>query len=451
MKKVLVLLLVLVLALSMFTACGKDKATDKLVIWSFTNEMKTVATAFMKANPDIEVEYVMIPMTDGEFQTKVKAAIQSGDVPDVMALEAAFVREYVESDWLADLTHLVPMAEELETYQFVLDVGTYEGVTKAYSYQATPGAVFYRRSLAKEYFGTDDPADIQAMMSDMDGFAQMAATIQEKSAGATYIVPSNGDFTNPFFMNRDKPWVVDGALHIDPKVEDLFDTAKMFRDMGYEAQATQWQEGWFAGMNDSLADADGNAKQVFCYFLPTWGLPYVLMPNGGDTAGDWAAVTGPLPYSWGGTWAGVLADSQNKVNAEEFVKFFALNEDTLTNWALGTYSNDWLKEVDPDIGDEQAQGPGDFVSSQVVVNKIVSEFDDAETSAFLAGQNSYSGFAAAAPTIDLGLMQGTDDAIQRALNDVLNGYVQGDYATYDEAIAVFKDAVRSAVPDITVE
>ena len=52
--------------------------------------------------------------------------------------------------------------------------------------------------------------------------------------------------------------------------------AKLFRDEGYEAQAGQWQEGWFAGMNDSLVDAEGNAKQVFSYFLPTWGLPYVL-------------------------------------------------------------------------------------------------------------------------------------------------------------------------------
>ena len=53
----------------------------------------------------------------------------------------------------------------------------------------------------------------------------------------------------------------------------------MMRDNGYESGATQWTEGWFAGMNDTLKDANGTPKKVFSYFLPTWGLPYVLSPN----------------------------------------------------------------------------------------------------------------------------------------------------------------------------
>ncbi len=61
------------------------------------------------------------------------------------------------------------------------------------------------------------------------------------------------------------------------------------------------------------------------------------------------------------------------------------------------------------------QAPGDFVSSQVVVEAITASFDDSELSAFLAGQNSYAGFAAAAPSVNAKLMTGSDDAIQRAM------------------------------------
>ena len=52
----------------------------------------------------------------------------------------------------------------------------------------------------------------------------------------------------------------------------------------------------YAGMNDTLQDAEGNPKQVFSYFLPTWGLPYVLSPNAttadksSTTVGDWAMI-----------------------------------------------------------------------------------------------------------------------------------------------------------------
>lgn len=440
------------------TETGAPAPAGKTVlnVWSFTNEINTMAIAFEKQNPNVDVVYTMIPMTNGEYQTKLKAALGTADAPDVIALEAAFVKEYVEADFLADIGDLKDEAAAAKTYQFVLDVGTNEGVLKALAYQATPGAVFYRRSLAKEYFGTDDPAEIQKLMGDLDKFTQMAATIKEKSDGNTYMVASSGDFQNPFFANRAQPWVVDGALVVDPLVEKYVETAKLFRDNGYEAQAQQWQEGWFAGMNDSLVDASGAPKQVFCYFLPTWGLPYVLAPNSksadgaSNTGGDWGVVTGPLPYQWGGTWLGAMAESSKLELAKEFIRFATIDEENLTNWATGVYTNDYLKAIDPAVAPDQQQAAGDFVSSQVVVEKITASFDNSELSAFLSGQNSYAGFAAAAPTVNAKLMTGSDDAIQRALNDPINQYLNGeiDLATM---WSTWKDALRAEFPDLMIK
>ncbi len=57
-----------------------------------------------------------------------------------------------------------PSPKDLKTYQAGIDVGANDGVNKAFTFQATPGAFFYRRSIAKECLGTDDPAEIQAMV-----------------------------------------------------------------------------------------------------------------------------------------------------------------------------------------------------------------------------------------------------------------------------------------------
>jgi hypothetical protein len=46
------------------------------------------------------------------------------------------------------LNDLLPLTEELKTFPFAVETATHDGITKGYSYQATPGAFEYRRSIA---------------------------------------------------------------------------------------------------------------------------------------------------------------------------------------------------------------------------------------------------------------------------------------------------------------
>jgi multiple sugar transport system substrate-binding protein len=458
MKRISYVLSVLVIASMLLSACGlfKPKAlSGTLKVWSFTNEIKTMAIAFQGKHPEVKVEYTMIPMTNGEYQTKVKAAAGTKDSPDVVALEAAFVKEWVEADLLANLNDLVPLTKDLKTYPAVVQVGTDKGVAKAFSYQATPGAFFYRRSIAKECLGTDDPAKVQEMVGDMTKFIETAAKIKACGTGDYYTVGTGAELFTPFLSNRAQPWVVDGKMVIDPKIQEYIKFAKLMRDEGYESGATQWSEGWFAGMNDTLKDAKGTPKKIFSYFLPTWGLPYVLSPNstpkdgGKGTGGDWAMVSGPLSYQWGGTWVGGLDGSPNAALAKEFIKFVALDEENLTNWATGVYTNAYLKAIDPTTPDDQKQDAGDFVSSQKVVEKITASFDKSTLADFLGGENSYGAFAKAAPSVNGALMTGSDDAIQRALNDPRDAYLSGKI-TEAEMYAQWLDAVRNEFPDLVI-
>lgn len=468
MKKWLAVLISVFMLVTLFSGCsstgskdGGGKGGEKvLTIWSFTNEAKVFATAFQEKYPDVKVEYTMIPMTEGEYQVKLRSALQSNEGPDVVALEADFVREYVESDYLIDISDLRKYADEVKTFEFTIDVGTdFDGKIKAFSYQATPGLMYYRRSLAKEYFGTDDPDKIQELMSDLEKFEQAAEVVKQKSNGNTYMILSLSDIGRVIIENRSQPWIVDNKLVIDPIVEDLFDLAKRFRQNGYEAQGDQWSESWFAGMNDSLKDAAGNPKKIFAYFLPTWGLSYVLQPNsttsdGQSTFGDWAAIPGPLPYRWGGTWFGITKDSKNIELAKEFIKFATLTEETLKNWALGVYTNEYLKKIDPTVGDDLQQPAGDFVSSAKVVEEITSQFGNTQAAEFLGGQNPYEVFMKAAERLDIsGRMkniQATDFDVQDALWDPLAEYASGNIDK-EEALRRFKEGVKNAIPNIQVD
>ena len=462
MRRSVLFVLSLVLVASMLlAACGTaapaPAATQApaqktvLNVWSFTNEIRTMAIAFEGKHPDVDVVYTMIPMTNGEYQTKLKAAVGTADVPDVVALEAAFVKEWVEADFLADLNDLVPLTKALKTYPAVIQTGTYNGVTKGFSYQATPGAFEYRRSIAKECLGTDEPEKVQAMVSSISKFLETAAKIKECGGGNYYMVGTSAELFNPFLANRKQPWIVDGKLVIDPNVVAYIKFAKLMRDNGYESQAQQWTEGWFAGMNDTLKGADGTPKKVFSYFLPTWGIPYVLIPNSKsdttNTGGDWAMINGPLPYQWGGTWVGAMKDSKKLDLAKEFIKFVALDEENLTNWATGVYTNAYLKAIDPATPEDQAQAPGDFVSSQVVVEKITNTFDGSDLYKWLGGQNNYKAFGEAAPKVNGSLLTGSDDAIQRALEPQRDQYLNGEI-DWNTMWTQWLDQVRNEFPDL---
>lgn len=154
---------------------------DVIEVWSFTNELEQMLDLYKATHPDVKVKFTLVP-TD-VYASKLKNAIQSGNAPDVFAIEEAFVRSFVEEPGvMADLEDLKPDLEEMEILDYTLDVGTdFDGNLRAVSWQAAPGAMFYRRSLAKEYLGTDDPQKVQEYFQDMDKFMETAEIIKEKS------------------------------------------------------------------------------------------------------------------------------------------------------------------------------------------------------------------------------------------------------------------------------
>ena len=399
-------------------SAGKD-ASNKLVVWSFTDELDGMITKYFQEDGRFkgkyEVEYSLTP-TD-QFPNKLDPVLASGSgCPDVFALEDAFVRKYVESGLLLDLTDVYNEIKD-KMIAYPAEVGSYNGKVYGLSWQVTPGAVFYRRSLAKKYLGTDDPAEVQKALANWDKFLETAELLKNKSNGNCYIISSTGDLFKPYASGRKDPWVVNNKLVVDPIMEEYMKMCKVLKDRGLEGRVGQWSEGWFAGMKGVLADEAGNTKEVFSYFLPTWGLHYVLKTNAPETSGDWAMCAGPVGYRWGGTWVGAWAKTKNPNAAKELIKYVATDDTFLENWAKDT---------------------GDVVSNAKVIAKVKDNFSEA----FLGGQNHYAEFAEMAKSVNGKLSQGTDQAIEGIFGEAVGSYVNGE-KSMEQAIADFKEQVAA--------
>ena len=447
MKKLVSLLLALVLTLSVASLALAENPKVTLVVWSFTDELRDMIDKyFVPTHPDIEVKYTLYPTDGSEYRNKLDTIIATAptgdEAPDVFALEAAFVKYYVNSDTTAPLSELGFTDEDFsKSIPAMVQIGTdsRNGQQKASAWQSTPGAMFYRASLAEKYLGVTTPEEFQALVSDWDTFMETAVTVNDKSEGAVKMFNSIGDIWNAYQYNRAQGWVVDGKLNIDPVLYDYLDLALQAEEDGLYNLGTAWSETWYLGMKSDT---------TMTYLLPTWGLHYTLKPNCGNydaatdsklegaegTYGDWRMVDGPVGYSWGGTWLGANsyklaeADEAKKAAVKEFIRFFTLDEDFLYTYA---------KES------------GDFVSNNTVVDRIVAE--GGTPNPFLGGQDHYAAFSTAANLANGAIMTEYDDAINTLWSDnVTTPYSKGE-KDLDTAIADFKAAVAAAFADIIVE
>jgi len=382
----------------------------QLKVWSFTEELANIRNYFRRAHPEINIEYSQTPAD--QFQARLDIALNTGkNAPDIIALEISFVRKYVESGLLLDLTDIYE-ANKDKLLAYPAEIGTYNGKVYAMSWQSYPGAMFYRRSLAKKYLGTDDPNVVQTYFSDFNKFLESAELLRVKSRGSCVVVSSRDDLRNPFLSARKDPWIVNGKPVIDPVMEEYMDICKTLHDNRMEGRVGQWSEGWFDGMEGELKDESGKPMEVFSYFLPTWGLHYVFKTIAPGTAGDWAMIQGPSPYHWGGTWIAAYKGTKNVAAAKEFIRYATTDDVFLEAWAKDT---------------------GNIVNSINVINKIKDNYSEP----YLGGQNHYAQFAETAKVINGKLLQATDDAIEALWDEAVSAYVHEE-KTKAQAIADFR-------------
>ena len=138
---------------------GSKDAEKKLVIWTLADDLKQFAERYCEKNPDTQIETVVIAPAD--YLTKIQSAMRGkAKEPDIIVAEPQMLDTMYEAGYLEDLNQ-----EPYNAQQFADNMVDYvwqagqdaDGVQRAISYQITPAAIYYRRDIAKEVFGTDDP------------------------------------------------------------------------------------------------------------------------------------------------------------------------------------------------------------------------------------------------------------------------------------------------------
>lgn len=428
MKKALSILLAVVMMVGLLAGCG-DKSSKTAEegkvfnIYAWNEEFKGFFEKYYTVPEGITVNWIINPSDGGVYQEKLDQALMAQDSApadqkvDMFLAEADYIIKYVESDFTLDVSTIgVTPADTM--YKYTVQAATdSKGRMKGVSFQCCPAALIYRRSIAKDVLGTDDPAKVQEALSDWNKFNEVAAKAKEKGY---YMTASYVETYRTFSNNVSMPWVdKDNKLQFDPLIETWIDQAKEFLDKGYTLPAGIWDD-----EKNQQMFADG---KTMCFFGPAWYYNF-CMGNAMDPEkgcfGDWAIIQGPQPYFWGGTWLLAAKGTDNPTMVKDIMDTFTINE-----------------EVCSKLVENEMQ-----FSNNTKVNEKYAN-DPNYGNDFLGGQNDTAVFVELAKNIRFEHKTQYDQLLNEQLPGVFLDYFLGNI-TREQAYANFYQYVNEKYPAI---
>ena len=392
-------------------------------IYAWNEEFKGFFEKYYTVPEGVTVNWVINPSDDGVYQQKLDVALQgqataaADEKVDMFLAEADYILKYVDSEYTMDVSKIG--IKPVDTmYQYTVDAATdSNGAMKGVSFQCCPSALIYRRSIAKDVLGTEDPAEVQALLSDWTKFDEAAAKAKDMGY---YMTASFAETYRPFSNNATQPWVTDGQLTIPAEVMTWADQAEKYLSSGYTLTSGVWGDEKNAQMY-----ADG---KTMCFFGPAWYFNF-CMGNAQDPEkgcpGDWAICEGPMAHFWGGTWLLAAEGSDNGDMLADIFNAFTVDEEVCGN-----------------LIKNEAQ----FTNNQAV-NKKFAE-DPNYGSAFLGGQNDVAVFVELAKNIKFKNCTIYDQLLNEKFQTFMLDYYTG-VCDKDTALANFYAYVNETYPAVT--
>ena len=375
-----------------------------------------------------EIHWIINPNQDGVYQQKLDEALMNqadasaDDKVDIFLSETDYVYKY--TDAAADVAMplkdlgIDPDKDLADQYDFTKTTASdADGVQRGSTWQCCPGLLVYRRDIAKDVFGTDDPEEVGKKMKDWD---TAKATAEELKAKGYYTFASYADTFRLYGNSISQPWVEDSAttVNVDQQVMNWIKDSKEWLDAGYLNKTVkgQWNDDWNKAM--------GSESKVFAFLFPAWGIDFTLKPNWDGEDGAWAVTNPPQEYNWGGSYIHAATGTDNPEHAKDIILALTGNKDNLLK-----ISKDY----------------SDFTNTKSGMQEVAK--DDTFASDFLGGQNPFTYFSPVAENIKIAPLSAYDQGCVELLQNAFSDYFQGQ-VDYDKAKSNFETAIKERYPEI---
>ncbi|MDO5392227.1 MAG: ABC transporter substrate-binding protein [Eubacteriales bacterium] len=404
-------------------AAKKDEQVT-VSVWSWDSPyFEALKSAYEAEHPEVKLELTAVEW--GDMQPKVQQALASGsELPVVLVMDNIIIDNWKKMDICEDLAaYGFDKSEYVESLadQAVTEDGTVVGV----EINVCPAGIAYKRDLAKEYFGTDDPNELSEIFNSYDAYAEKGAEVYEKSNGEVYLFHSGQAVAEWLYFADDTPVMSGDTLNYTEKMTNIMSVLTKMRD----ANAVDSYQNGTPEANATYADD----THIF-YPCPSWSPSYYIQGNDPDGAGNWGIMHAPADYIHGGAAAGItkMSSDEQKKAAYDFLIWSTQGEGaTLARDAVGYITpykklmNDpeWVKASDDMI---------EFFGGEDIANLYYQEI---------------------APNTKMAVPSRCDSVFVNVRSDLAQLLMNDKEMTLDDAVNTGKEQITQLITDdsVTIE
>lgn len=387
-------------------------------------EKASRVTRLKGAIGEIEIDWTVLNAPDEEYQAYLDQELSrvdelnAEDRIDLFTVGTNLLPKYCQGDQEVAMTageiglsesDLVSQFEPLRTLAKGAD-----GEQRAVTYELPVCAWVYRRSIAKEVLGTDDPSRVGAAVQNWDAFEQTAAKM--KTSGYQ-MYSSWMELYDICAAEVSAPWVdEENALRFDDAVVEWIRRTRSDAEKGYVHGSERGSEEWVADMAKN--------SRVFGFCLTPAEIRTTLAGTDSGKAGDWAVTGGPGSCLDGASWLCAAAGSDNKELTKRVMQTLTTGEESMMDMLTRT---------------------GIAVNNRSVMEQAAS--DRTLTNAVLGGENPFGIWLRAAGKVSVEHRTDYDDGLKQILEASYLPYFKGE-TDEQSALGNFYAAALTRYPDL---
>ena len=332
--------------------------------WEPQDNQQAIIDDFNKDFPDINIVFTTVASAD--MAMKVQTALASdAEVPDAAWCEISQRGKLMALDCWEDLSGAPYNVDRGDMLDFMIPLSqTPSGVLAGIEVSPPVAGVAYKRSLAKEYFGTDDPKEMEAIFSSWDAFIEKGVEVKEKSGGTVYMYANGSHVADMIRHQNAEPFVKeDGTLNLGASLGETFDKLLAMKQNGILDNIE---------LDTPALDAAYAGENHIFYPCATWSPTWEFKAKDPNGTGNWALMLPPGGgFLRGGTVVAIPQKAANKEGAFEYLRWNYLSQ-------AGAVSNrdhlDYMTVYKPIYEDASFySAPDDFFGGQDVLQTFAQD------------------------------------------------------------------------------